>query len=396
MNEPVADPDAVVPFRIDVAQAQLDDLTERLRRTRWVDAETVDPSAPDPVAADPWYQGVPLAYMQDLCAYWADGYRWRDREARLNRYPQFQTTIDGLGVHFFHVRSPHADATPLLLSHGWPGSVVEFQAVIGPLTDPTAHGGDAADAFHVVCPSLPGYGFSDKPVAAGWNLERIARTWAALMARLGYDRYVAQGGDWGAMVTHTLAGVDAEHLIGIHLNMPLAPPDPGEPPTAAEQAVIDRRAEYDVHDSGYAKLQGSRPQTLGYGLVDSPAFQAAWIVEKIWNWADHDHDLDPVLDRAQILDNVMLYWLTARGASSGRIYWETAQGFSLPDVRVPVGCSIFPAEHIRTSRRWAEKRFPTLVYWNEPPRGGHFAAWEQPELFVDEMRAFRRVIAGRG
>ena len=382
----MTDIDAVSPFRVDIAQEQLDDLTERLRRTRWVDAETVD------AAMDPWFQGVPLAYMRDLCGYWADGYRWRDREARLNRYPQFRTTIDGLGVHFFHVRSPHADATPLLLSHGWPGSVVEFQSVIGPLTDPTAHGGDAADAFHVVCPSLPGYGFSDRPTAAGWNLEHIARAWAALMGRLGYDRYIAQGGDWGAMTTHTLAALDADHLIGVHLNMPLAPPVPGEPPTEAEQRIIDRRAEYDVHDSGYAKLQGSRPQTLGYGLVDSPVMQAAWIVEKIWNWADHDHDLDPVLDRDQILDNVMLYWLTATGASSGRIYWETAQGFSLPDVRVPVGCSIFPAEHIRTSRRWAEKRFPTLVYWNEPPRGGHFAAWEQPELFVDEMRAYRRVL----
>ncbi|MCU1459085.1 MAG: Epoxide hydrolase domain protein [Actinomycetia bacterium] len=384
---------AVVPFRIQIADADLDDLRDRLRRTRWVDAETVDRSAADPVAADPWYQGVPLAYMQELCAYWADGYDWRARETGLNRYPQFRTTIDGLGIHFFHERSPHPEAVPLLLTHGWPGSVVEFQTVIGPLTDPTGYGGDSADAFHVVCPSLPGYGFSERPTESGWNLEHIARAWAALMGRLGYEEYIAQGGDWGAMVTHTLGAVDSDHLLGVHLNMPLAPPDPSEVPTPEERAVLDRRAEYDVHDSGYAKLQGTRPQTLGYGLVDSPAMQAAWIVEKIWNWADHDHDLTPVLDRDQILDNVMLYWLGANGASAGRIYWETAQGFSLPDVTVPVGCSIFPAEHIRTSRRWAEKRFPTLAYWNEPPRGGHFAAWEQPELFVDEMRAFRRVLA---
>jgi epoxide hydrolase len=374
----------VMPFRIAVDEAELRDLRERLNRTRWPDAETVDD----------WSQGVPLAYVQDLCRYWADEYDWRATEARLNDLPQFRTIIDGLGIHFIHVRSPHVGALPLVLTHGWPGSVVEFHKVIGPLTDPAAHGGDPADAFHVVCPSLPGYGFSDKPERRGWDVARIARAWAELMARLGYSRYGAQGGDWGAMVTTSIGQQDVEHLAGIHLNMVLVPPDRatlGEL-TDAEQAALAAYADHRRWDTGYSKQQSTRPQTLGYALVDSPAGQCAWIVEKLWAWTDCDGDPEKVLSRDEMLDNVMLYWLSASGASSARLYWESFDRPNHEPVEVPTGCSIFPKEIYRPSRRWAEKRFTDIRHWNELPKGGHFAALEQPASFVDEVRSFFRVV----
>jgi pimeloyl-ACP methyl ester carboxylesterase len=275
-----------------------------------------------------------------------------------------------------------------VITHGWPGSVVEFQKVIAPLADPTAHGGSAEDAFHVVCPSLPGYGFSDKPTAKGTGVERIADLWSALMLRLGYPRYVAQGGDWGAMVTTMIGLRDTAHCAAIHLNMPIVGPDPETMSnlTPAEQSALAGMAEYGEWDSGYSKQQSTRPQTLGYGLVDSPAGQAAWIIEKFWKWTDCSGHPENALTRDELLDNVMLYWLPATGASSARLYWESFRTVSLDPVRVPVGCSIFPKEIFRTSRRWAEKRFEKLIHFNELEKGGHFAAFEQPELYVGEVR----------
>ena len=381
----------LTPFRVEVADEDLRDLRGRLRRTRWPEAETVGD----------WSQGVPLDYLRELCAYWADGYDWRAAEARLNRLPQFRTPIEGLGIHFVHLRSPHPDALPLLLTHGWPGSVVEFLKVIGPLTDPTAHGGEAGDAFHVVCPSLPGYGFSDRPAEPGWNVERIAGAWAQLMARLGYRRYGAQGGDWGTSVSTIMAQQHPERIVGIHLTPPLAPPDPATFDDLTEReraalAALEHAAEW---ESGYSQEHATRPQTIGYALVDSPVALCAWIVEKFWAWTDHPGRLEDVLSRDELLDNLMLYWLPGTGASSARLYWESIRrvnqwisGQVTDTVAVPTGCSIFPKELQRPSRRWAAKRFLDIRYWNELDRGGHFAAFEQPELFVDELRAFFRLV----
>jgi pimeloyl-ACP methyl ester carboxylesterase len=373
------------PFRIDVPDEDLVDLRERLARTRWPEAETVDD----------WSQGIPLAYVQDLCSYWATKYDWRATEARLNAFPQFRTELNGLDIHFLHVRSPEPDALPLVITHGWPGSVVEFHKVIGPLTDPVAHGGDASDAFHVVCPSLPGYGFSDRPSQPGWTTPRIATAWATLMARLGYDRYGAQGGDWGASVTTSIGQQDTDHAVGIHLNMVIAFPDPSMGDmTEREQAALESLTHYQKQDSGYSTQQSTRPQTLGYGLVDSPAGQAAWIVEKFWAWTDCDGHPENVLTRDEILDNVMLYWLPGTGASSGRLYWESFNDFTtkLGPVTLPVGAMIMPKEIIRPSRRWAEARFSDIRQWNELDKGGHFAAFEQPEAYVDEVRSFFRLV----
>lgn len=387
----IATPDEVTEFRLDVAQTELDDLRTRLRNTRWPERETVDD----------WTQGVPLAYIRDVCAYWADGYDWRTTEARLNALAQFRMTIDGLAIHFLHVRSPHADALPLIITHGWPGSIVEFLKVLEPLTYPTAHGGDASDAFHVVCPSLPGYGFSDKPGRPGWGVERIARVWTVLMARLGYQRYGAQGSDWGTSVSASVGQQDPQHVVGIHLTPPLAPPDPAtlDDLTERERSALASLEHSAQWDSGYSLEQATRPQTVGYGLVDSPAALCAWIIEKFWAWTDNDGRLENVLTRDELLDNLMLYWLPRTGASSARLYWESIRqvnewisGAVADVVDVPTGCSIFPKELQRPSRRWAEKRFVDIRYWNEPERGGHFAAFEQPELFVDEVRAFFRLV----
>jgi pimeloyl-ACP methyl ester carboxylesterase len=374
----------ITPFRIEATEAELDDLKRRLAATRWPELETVDD----------WSQGIPLAYVQEVCGYWAEKYDWREREARLNRFAQFKTGVDGLGIHFVHARSPHADALPLLITHGWPGSIVEFHKVIEPLTDPTAHGGAAADAFHVVCPSLPGYGFSDKPTTSGWGVGRIADAWGQLMRRLGYERYVAQGGDWGAMVTTCIGSQDPEACMGIHLNMPIALPDPETLGSLSEreQSAMASMQHYEQWDSGYSKQQSTRPQTLGYGLVDSPAGQAAWILEKFWSWTDCDGHPEKVLTRDELLDNVMLYWLPGTAASSARLYWESFRSPPMDPVKVPVGCSIFPKEIFRTSKRWAEKRFGELIHWNELDKGGHFAAFELPETYVDEVRTCFRSI----
>ena len=379
-------PPAIEPFRIEAPADALDDLKRRLRATRWPEREAVDD----------WSQGIPLAYVQDVCGYWAEKYDWRARETRLNRFPQFKTEIGGLNIHFVHVRSPHENALPLVITHGWPGSIVEFQKVIEPLTNPTAHGGDASDAFHVVCPSLPGYAFSDKPTRTGWTTSRIADAWSQLMLRLGYERYVAQGGDWGAMVTTNIGSQDGAHCAAIHLNMPIAPPDPetlGDL-TEKEKAAMAGMQHYQEWDSGYSKQQSTRPQTVGYGLVDSPAGQAAWILEKFWAWTDCNGHPENVLTRDELLDNVMLYWLPGTAASSARLYWESFRNPSLEPVTIPVGCSIFPKEIFRTSKRWAEKRFEKLIHFEEMEKGGHFAAFEQPELYVGEVRTcFRKVRA---
>ncbi len=370
--------DEITPFLVDVPGADLADLRDRLRRTRW----------PEPETTGDWSQGTPLACARDLCRYWLEDYDWPSAQARLNRFPQFRTTIDGLDTHFVHVRSPEPGAAPLVMTHGWPGSVVEFHKVIGPLTDPAAFGGSAADAFHVVCPSLPGYGFSGKPARPGWGQERIADAWDQLMARLGYPRYGAQGGDWGSRVTMALGQRHPEHLIGIHLNM-VAFPDPGTPDdlTEREQAALAALRHHRAQGAGYAMQQSTRPQSLGYGLVDSPAALCAWIVEKFWAWSDCDGNLASVFSREELLDNIMLYWLPATGASAARLYWESYRSRVTGPVPAPAGCSIFPREIYRPSRRWAEPQFSDLRYWNELDKGGHFAALEQPATFVSEVRA---------
>jgi pimeloyl-ACP methyl ester carboxylesterase len=361
-----------------VAVEVLEDLRHRLRRTRWPEAEPVDD----------WSQGVPLAELRELCRYWAEEYDWPTRAARLARFPAYVTELDGLDIHFLHVPSPVPDALPLVLTHGWPGSVVEFLDVIGPLTDPAAHGGDPADAFSVVCPSLPGYGWSAKPTTTGWGVERIGRAWIELMARLGYERYGAQGGDWGSVVTRAIALADPGHVAGIHLNMVTVPPvlDDGDP-TPAEQAALAGLKHYRDWDSGYSTEQATRPQTVGYGLVDSPAGLAGWILEKFWAWSDTGGRPVEVLGADRILDNLMLYWLPGTGASSARLYWESFRRPPTGPVTVPVGATVFPKDIFKASRRWAEHVFTDLRYWSEPETGGHFAAFEQPEVFVEEVRA---------
>lgn len=370
-------------FVADVTEADLEDLRDRLRRTRWPDAATV----PD------WSQGVPLDYLQELCRYWAEDYDWRARRARLAALPEFVTEIDDVAIHFVHVRSPEPNALPLILTHGWPGSFLEFVEVIGPLTDPAMHGGDAADAFHVVVPSLPGYGWSGRPRNTGWGIERIANTWAELMRRLGYDRYAAQGGDWGAAVTASLANQHADSLVGIHLNMIMARPPKGQTEfTPAEQKALATGQHYQRWEAGYSTQQSTRPQTVGYGLTDSPAGQCAWILEKFWAWSDCDGDPAKFFGADRLLDNITLYWLTRTATSSARLYWESFGTFRTSGVTVPVGASMFPKEIVQVPRHWAEQTYPDLRYWNEPPRGGHFAAFEQPEIFVDEVRNFFRLV----
>ncbi|MCK9876664.1 epoxide hydrolase 1 [Frankia sp. Ag45/Mut15] len=376
--------DAIVEIRPEYSSAAVADLRDRLRRTRWAESATVDD----------WSQGVPVGYLRELCGYWADGYDFAAAEARLRAFEHFRTRLDGLDIHFIHARSPHPGALPLILTHGWPGSVVEFLGVIEALTNPA----DPADAFHLVIPSLPGYGWSARPTSTGWALPRIARAWDDLMTRLGYDRYGAQGGDWGAMVTTSLAQQRPARLVGVHVNMPLVGIGQavarGELTdlTDAERAALARLREYTTWGMAYASQQSTRPQTVGYGLVDSPVAQCAWIVEKFHEWTGHDGDLAQVLSRDQILDDVSVYWFTGTGASSARLYWESLREVDADEVAVPSGISVFPHEIFRASRRWAERRFTDLRWFGEPARGGHFAAFEQPALFVDEVRGFFRLV----
>jgi pimeloyl-ACP methyl ester carboxylesterase len=378
---PPSSTSVITPFTINVPQSALDDLKCRLEMTRWPTRETVSD----------WSQGVPLARVRALVDYWRTTDDWRRCEAMLNAFGQYRTEIEGLGIHLLHVRSRHPHALPLVLSHGWPGSVLEFAKVIGPLTDPTGHGGNADHAFHVVIPSLPGFGFSDQPTGTGWNVARTARAWAALMRRLGYTHYAAQGGDWGAGITTHMAQLAPEGLVGIHLTWPLVMP--AHIPTAAlsadEQAAVDGVNIFLGEGSGYFRAQATRPQTIGYGLADSPAGQLAWLYDKFHDWTDSHGDPEHVLTKDEILDDVMLYWLPGTAASAARFYWEN-RDVTLnmgPVEKIPVACSIFPHEIYRAPRRWAQQTYKQLIYWHEVDRGGHFAALEQPELFVNELRA---------
>ena len=365
------------PFSIDITAQQITDLKARLALTRWPDKET----------PDDWSQGIPLGYMREIHDYWLNHYDWPARQAQLNAWPGFLTELDGLDIHFLHIRSPHDQARPLLITHGWPGSIVEFQKVIGPLTNPTQYGGSAADAFHLVCPTLPGFGFSGKPTAPGWDIAKIATAWNSLMVRLGYNRYLAQGGDWGAIVTSMIGAQNLGNCEGIHITMPIVPPDPETMGDLSEleKATLAALKFYQDHDSGYSKQQATRPQTLGYGLADSPIGQAAWILEKFYQWTDCDGHPENVISRDELLDNVMLYWLPDAGASSARIYWESFGRTGNDPINLPVGCSIFPKEIFKTSERWARKRFTNLVHFRELKKGGHFAALEQPETFIQEL-----------
>jgi len=369
--------DALIPFQVRIDEAEIEDLRARLRRTRWPERETVDD----------WSQGIPLSYVQELCGYWERDYDMRRVEKRLNAHPQFRTEIDGLAIHFLHVRSPHQDALPLVMTHGWPGSVLEFLETIKPLTEPE----DPRDAFHLVIPSIPGYGFSDKPTRDGWSVQQVARAWAKLMPRLGYSRYGAQGGDWGSAITSAIGQQDGAHVVGIHVNLGLA--DPGAlmalgDLTAEEQQDLATLKNYMDHESGYSAQQSTRPQTLGYGLADSPAGQAAWIVEKFKTWADCDGHPENVFSRDELLDNVMMYWLTNSAASSARIYWESFKP-ALSDFS-PIACpsaySVFK-DIFTLSERWTRTRYTGLRYYRRVARGGHFAALEQPQAFVNEVRA---------
>ncbi|HKB46714.1 MAG TPA: epoxide hydrolase [Ktedonobacterales bacterium] len=381
---------AIRPFRIDIPQADLDDLRERLARTRW----------PDELPGVGWSRGVPLACLQELAKYWRTAYDWRAWEARLNAVPQFTTTIDGATIHFLHVRSPEPQALPLILTHGWPGSIVEFLEVIGPLADPRAHGGDPADAFDVVVPSLPGYGFSGPTHDAGWTTARVARAWAELMRRLGYQRYGAQGGDWGAFVSPELGRIDPDHVVGVHVNaatmgfIPFGPVEPDELASFsdAEKVRLDRLNRFLTDGNGYFQIQATRPQTLAYALTDSPVGQLAWIVEKFKEWSYPSAELpEQAIARDRILTDVMLYWLTGTAGSSARTYYENmhASSWGQQPGTTPTGVAVF-AEDVAI-RRFAE-RGNNIVHWSEFERGGHFAALEAPDLLVADVRDFFRTV----
>jgi pimeloyl-ACP methyl ester carboxylesterase len=387
---------SIRPFKVQVPQAALDDLRQRLAATRWPDKETVADQS----------QGVPLAKLQELVRYWGGAYDWRKLEATLNALPQFTTRIDGVDIHFIHVRSRHQNALPVIVTHGWPGSVIEQLKIIAPLTDPTAHGGSAGDAFDVVIPSLPGYGFSGRPTGTGWNPERIARAWAVLMQRLGYTRYVAQGGDWGSPISGEMARLAMPGLLGIHINLPATvPPEVGAalatgsaPATLSEQerAVFETLRTYArTGSSAYFTMLTARPQTVGYGATDSPAGLAAWVLVHpgfaAWRYGT-DPAQSPTKD--DVLDNITLYWLTNSAASAGRLYWETggrsaiqSAAWKTTEISLPVAITVFPEDVYRAPETWARRAYRNLIYFNEVDKGGHFAAWEQPGLFAAELRA---------
>ncbi len=380
MNEKVDE------FHIAIDESVLEDLRHRLERTRY----------PDQIDGTGWEYGVPVDYLRELVEYWRDTYDWRAQEALLNSFAQFTTEIDGQSIHFIHARSAHAHALPLVITHGWPGSVVEFLDVIPRLTDPESFGGDASDAFHVVAPSLPGYGFSEPPRTRGWNEHRIANAFITLMGRLGYTRYGAQGGDWGAQVTTRIGSLDPAHCAAIHLNMALgAAPQGQEDLTDEEQADLKAMRQFVKEESGYANEQGTKPQTLGASLNDSPAGLLAWIVEKFRGWSDCDGHPENCFSRDRLLTNVMLYWATQTSASSARLYWESrhsgSSGQPLPFVEVPTGVARYPKEILRWPRSWVERQY-NVVHWAAMARGGHFAAMEQPDLFVEDLRTFFRTV----
>jgi pimeloyl-ACP methyl ester carboxylesterase len=381
----VSDPTAVRPFKIDVPDSVLADLKDRLARTR----------LPDEIGGAGWDYGTPLAYLTELITYWREQFDWRAQERLLNSFPQFKTRIGDLDVHFIHQRSPEKNAIPLLITHGWPGSSAEFTKIIGPLTNPVAHGGRAEDAFHVVAPSIPGYGFSDKPRERGFGPPRAADVNAQLMARLGYDRYGLQGGDWGAIISRWHAFRHPAQVLGLHLNMVIAgPPAGGKPeegvPAEELARLKERQAFFGAEETGYSQIQGTKPQSLGYGLNDSPAGQAAWIVEKFHTWCDCQGNPETIFTKDELLTNITLYWVTATATSSARMYYESRHAsppLPLGRVDVPTGAAIFPHELIIPPRRWAEASY-NLVHWTDMPRGGHFAAMEQPELLVEDIRRF--------
>lgn len=388
-------PFPIVPFRIDVPQAELDDLARRLAVTRW----------PAAAPGGGWQRGVPVEYLRELTEYWRTGYDWRAAEARLNEFPQFCTEIDGTWVHFIHVRSPEPDAIPLLISHAWPGSIAEFLGVIGPLTDPRSHGGDPAQAYHLVLPSYPGFGFSGPVPDAGWGLPRIAGAWAELMRRLGYSRYVVQGGDIGAGLSLALAGLDAEHVVAAHVNLMITPPpDDLSELSADELERLGRLFRFVTDGSGYMKLMATRPQTVSYGMTDSPVGQLAWVVEKIWEWTDSAKSPEDAVDRDLILTHAMFYWLTRTAASANGIYFEMADILPVatvpppapPPLLAPVGVAVFPQDLALPIRRLADRGYPNIIQWNEYDRGGHFPAMEQPELFVGDLRTFAGTLHDHG
>ena len=374
---------AITPWNIKIPQAALDDLKHQLRNTRYPEKETIGDTS----------QGPQLGNFMALVDYWRSEYDWRRCERMLNGFPQFRTEIDGLGIHFIHLRSRHENALPMILTHGWPGSIVEFYKTIEPLVNPTVFGGDARDAFHVVIPSLPGFGFSDKPTAPGWNVDRIAMAWDVLMKRLGYNRYVGQGGDWGAVVTTRLAEAKPDGLAAIHLNLPIFLPPPLEgAPTEEENAALTRAKHFFDQLSGYSNIQKTRPQTIGYALTDSPIAQAAWIYDRFITSTGSDNHPEEVLTRDEMLDDIMIYWLTGTAASSARLYWESFKDLTTVKLDIPVGCTIFPGDVLQSPRVWAERTFSKLIYWHRAERGGHFAALEQPKIFVREVRdCFRSI-----
>jgi len=367
------------PYKIDVPQSQLDDLKARLAMTRWPDAELVSDRS----------QGAQLKNVKRLVDYWRSSYDWRKLEAEINGYPQFMTNIDGVEIHFLHVRSRHAKAKPLIITHGWPGSIVEMLGVIKPLTDPTAFGGTDEDAFHIVLPTIPGYGFSGKPRELGWNRYRVAKAWSTLMLRLGYEKYLAQGGDWGAVITQAMGEKNVSGLVGLHINMPaVVPKQLPKTLTPEEQNALDSLNEFFTKGGGYAMIQATRPQTVGYALADSPVGQAAWIYEKLSAWSDSGGKPETIFTKDQILNAIMFYWITNSATSSARFYYENSDiQFGAVDITLPVGVTVFPKELYQAPRSWAEQTYHNLVYYHKADIGGHFAAFEQPELFTRELRA---------
>ncbi|MDM0117488.1 epoxide hydrolase [Variovorax sp. J22R133] len=392
-----ADTDEVNPiraFKVNVPEAQLVELQKRVNATRWPDRETVDDQS----------QGPQLLKLQQLIRYWGTDYDWRRAEARLNALPQFVTEIDGLDIHFIHVRSPHPNALPLIITHGWPGSVLEQLKVIEPLTNPTAYGGRAEDAFDVVIPSMPGYGFSERPTRTGWDPEHMGRAWDVLMKRLGYTRYVAQGGDWGSVVADAMGRQAPPGLLGIHVNMPATVPkdaakalNNGDPApkglSAPEKAAFDQLDSFFRKNAGYGAIMATRPQAVGYALSDSPAGLAAWFYDKFSQWTYSGGDPERALTKDEMLDGITLYWLTNTAVSSARLYWENNNNnFSSPaqrttEIKVPVAVTVFAGEIYRAPKSWTQRAYPTLIYFNEVSKGGHFAAWEEPALFSAELRA---------